>query len=381
MAPIAVLLLAGLLLASPSWARRPKPPNSPIDNISAQERFDPAQGSSRYPRLQALNPDPLIEQCLLGHSLSLLFAQLHSPCQTLDKDSHSAKEAAPLIRGTHAFAGKWFLVGVASDCLYLRENGYRVEATNVVVSVADSGLLLFSTFRPLEGICWNIKQSYFAGKTPGRYLLKGRAVPVDVVVGDTDYSSYAILYFQKNRKISAKLYGRTAEVANDALKKFEAAMTAIGISDDYIFYYPVYGFCSTADQFHILDGELPASVPPRRSLQAQDLNTRPETGGLCFPRWLIGNEYKGLLGGCRRASSGLSGADPPTPLYFPFLLSRNEIHGIAGVISGPTLHLCQDGLCGHSRNRNYQPFPSLCSHENKTRRPNLTLLIFAKKGY
>ncbi|XP_015687143.1 complement component C8 gamma chain [Protobothrops mucrosquamatus] len=194
MAPIAVLLLAGLLLASPSWAPRPKPSKSPIDNISAQEEFDPAR-----------------------------------------------------------FAGKWFLVGVASDCLYLRENGYRVEATNVVVSVTDSASLLFSTFRPLEGICWNIKQSYFAGETPGRFLLKGRSAPVDVVVGETDYSSYAILYFQKKCKISAKLYGRTAQVANVALKKFEAAMTAMGVTDDHIFYYPVYGFCSTADQFHILD--------------------------------------------------------------------------------------------------------------------------------
>uniref|UniRef100_A0A670ZA14 Lipocalin/cytosolic fatty-acid binding domain-containing protein n=1 Tax=Pseudonaja textilis TaxID=8673 RepID=A0A670ZA14_PSETE len=114
MAAIAVFLLAGLLLASPSWARRPKPSQSPIDKISAQEGFDPTR-----------------------------------------------------------FAGKWFLVGVASDCLYLRENGYQVEATNVVVSVRDRDSLHFSTFRPLEGICWNIKQNYFAGKAPGRFLLKG----------------------------------------------------------------------------------------------------------------------------------------------------------------------------------------------------------------
>ncbi|XP_034291965.1 complement component C8 gamma chain [Pantherophis guttatus] len=193
MAPIALLLLAGLLLASPSWARRPKPSKNSIDKISAQEQFDPAR-----------------------------------------------------------FAGKWFLVGVASDCLYLRENGYRVEATNVVVSI-DRDSLLFKTFRPLDGICWNIKQRYFADKTPGRFLLKGRGVTVDVVVGETDYSSYAILYFQKNRKISAKLYGRTAQVTSSVLKKFEAAMTALGISEDLIFYYPVYGFCSSADQFHILD--------------------------------------------------------------------------------------------------------------------------------
>ncbi|XP_063172556.1 complement component C8 gamma chain isoform X2 [Candoia aspera] len=197
MVPIAVLL-AGLVLASPSWAQKPRPSNSPIDKISAQEQFDPAR-----------------------------------------------------------FAGKWFLVGVASDCLYLRENSYRLEATHVVVSMIDRGTgpksLLFSTFRPLEGICWNIKQTYFASKTLGRFLLKGRGAPMAVVVGETDYSSYAILYLQKHRKISAKLYGRTAQVANDVLKKFEAAVAAIGMSEDLVFYYPVYGFCHLADQFHILD--------------------------------------------------------------------------------------------------------------------------------
>ncbi|XP_007427119.1 complement component C8 gamma chain [Python bivittatus] len=198
MAPIAVLLLSGLLLASPSWARKPRPTKGPIEKISAQAHFDPAR-----------------------------------------------------------FAGKWFLVGVASDCHYLRENSYRLEATNVVVSVTDSDAelksLRFSTFRPLEGICWNIKQTYFASRTPGRFLLKGRGAPVDVVVGETDYSGYTILYLQKNHKISAKLYGRTAQVTNNILKKFEAAVAAIGMSDDVTFYYPVYGFCNSADQFHILD--------------------------------------------------------------------------------------------------------------------------------
>lgn len=50
------------------------------------------------------------------------------------------------------FAGKWFLVGVASGCGYLSENSHRLEATNMVVSVADttpSDSLLVGTFRPL----------------------------------------------------------------------------------------------------------------------------------------------------------------------------------------------------------------------------------------
>ncbi|XP_066466581.1 complement component C8 gamma chain [Tiliqua scincoides] len=202
MAPAIFLFLSGLLLASPSSAqrrRKPAAPENPIDKIGAQANFDP-----------------------------------------------------------NLFAGKWFLVGVASKCNYLSENSHRLEATNMVVSVADatsSDSLLVGTFRPLDGICWNIKQAYFLTKTPGRYLLRSRSSPTDVVVGETDYRSYAIVYYQRKRKISAKLYGRTARVSDAIVAKFEERVTGVGLNEDLTYYFPAYGFCDSADQFHILDGE------------------------------------------------------------------------------------------------------------------------------
>ncbi|XP_061460037.1 complement component C8 gamma chain [Rhineura floridana] len=200
MAPTAFLLLSGLLLVSLSCAQhRKKPPRleNPIDKISVQANFDPGQ-----------------------------------------------------------FAGKWFLVGVASRCSYLSENSHRLEATNVVISATGAspqGSLLISTFRLLDGICWNIKQIYFPTKIPGRFLLKGRGSPVDVAVGETDYSSYTIVYYQKARKISAKLYGRTARVSDAIMAKFEQRVAGVGLNEDLTYFFPVYGFCDSADQFHILD--------------------------------------------------------------------------------------------------------------------------------
>ncbi|CAI5789379.1 Hypothetical predicted protein [Podarcis lilfordi] len=114
------VLLLPLLLAAPGAARRPQKrpaPENPIDKIDVQANFDLGQ-----------------------------------------------------------FAGKWFLVGVASQCSYLSENSHRLEATNLVVSVggaSSQGSLLVSTFRPLDGVCWNIQQTYFPTKIPGRFLLKG----------------------------------------------------------------------------------------------------------------------------------------------------------------------------------------------------------------
>ncbi|XP_033022275.1 complement component C8 gamma chain [Lacerta agilis] len=193
------VLLLPLLLAAPGAAQRPQKrpaPENPIDKIDVQANFDLGQ-----------------------------------------------------------FAGKWFLVGVASQCSYLSENSHRLEATNLVVSVggaSSQGSLLVSTFHPLDGVCWNIQQTYFPTKVPGRFLLKGRGSPVDVVVAETDYSSYAIVYYQKDRKISAKLYGRAVRVNDAVTAKFEQRVAGIGLNEDTTYYFPVYGFCDSADQFHIL---------------------------------------------------------------------------------------------------------------------------------
>ncbi|XP_034986152.2 complement component C8 gamma chain isoform X3 [Zootoca vivipara] len=160
------VLLLPLLLAAPGAAQGPKKrpaPENPIDKIDVQANFDLGQ-----------------------------------------------------------FAGKWFLVGVASQCSYLSENSHRLEATNLVVSVggpSSQGSLLVSTFRPLDGVCWNIQQTYFPTKIPGRFLLKGRAIRV-----------------------------------NDAVTaKFEQRVTGLGLNEDTTYYFPVYGFCDSADQFHILN--------------------------------------------------------------------------------------------------------------------------------
>nr|XP_056716939.1 complement component C8 gamma chain [Euleptes europaea] len=195
---IFLLIVSGLLLISPSYARRKPPPQeNPIDKIRAQADFNPTQ-----------------------------------------------------------FAGKWYLVGVASRCGHLRDNSHRLEPVNIMASVISSThqtSMLISTFRPLDGICWNIKQVYFPAKTPGRFLLKGRDRPIDIVIGDTDYTSYAIVFYQKSRQISVKLYARTIQISDSITAKFEQLLAGVGLNDDFTYYFPTYGFCDSADQFHILD--------------------------------------------------------------------------------------------------------------------------------
>ncbi|KAF1669722.1 CO8G protein, partial [Pygoscelis papua] len=155
-------------------------------------------------------------------------------------------------------AGKWFLVGMASRCSYLAEHSHELEATAVTVTVLDGQSLAISTFRKLDGMCWEIRQHYLPAQAHGRFLLKGRGYggKVGVVVGETDHSSYAILYYQKGQSISVKLYGRSVRVSDAVVDKFEQRVSAVGLSEDMTYYFPTYGFCDSADEFHVLDGEL-----------------------------------------------------------------------------------------------------------------------------
>ncbi|XP_055649314.1 complement component C8 gamma chain [Falco peregrinus] len=211
MAGLGSLLLLGLLLAAPPGPalglglgpgrrQRPPPPQSPLEKVAAQENLS-------LPQL----------------------------------------------------AGRWFLVGMASRCSYLAEHSHRLEATAVTVTILDGQSLAISTFRKLDGMCWEIRQRYLPAQAHGRFLLKGRGYgsKVDVVVGETDHSSYAILYYQKGRSISVKLYGRTSRVSDTVADKFEQHVRAVGLSEDVTYYFPTYGFCDSADEFHTLDETKP----------------------------------------------------------------------------------------------------------------------------
>ncbi|XP_036607742.1 complement component C8 gamma chain isoform X2 [Trichosurus vulpecula] len=155
----------------------------------------------------------------------------------------------------HQFSGTWLLVAVASKCNHLLESSHRLEATLMQVAVSGPALAV-DTFRKLDGICWQIKQKYEPTQLQGRYHLQGRrrrSSGVEVVVGDTDYHQYAILYYQRDQQFSIKLYARSFPVSDDILSKYEQHVTDATLSDDFTFYFPTYGFCNSSHDFQILD--------------------------------------------------------------------------------------------------------------------------------
>ncbi|XP_025331671.3 complement component C8 gamma chain isoform X1 [Canis lupus dingo] len=154
----------------------------------------------------------------------------------------------------HQFAGTWLLVAVASSCRFLQEQGHRAEATllHVVPQGADMAV---STFQKLDGICWQVRQLYRDGEVLGRFLLQARGArgAVNMVVGETDYQGFAILYLEQKRQLSVKLYARSLPPSDSALSAFEQRIQRVNLTEDHVLFFPKYGFCEAADQFHVLD--------------------------------------------------------------------------------------------------------------------------------
>ncbi|KAM5330787.1 complement component C8 gamma chain [Glossophaga mutica] len=152
------------------------------------------------------------------------------------------------------FAGTWFLAAVASSCPFLQEQGHRAEATTLQVDPQGTSMAV-NTLRKLDGICWQVRQLYRNTGVPGRFLLlaRGAGGPVQVAVGETDYSSFAVLYLERARRLSVKLYARSLPVDDLVVDTFEQRVQQANLTEDHILYFPKYGFCEAADQFHILD--------------------------------------------------------------------------------------------------------------------------------
>lgn len=153
------------------------------------------------------------------------------------------------------FAGVWRLFAIASKCSHLATNNHRLEA--VVVKVSDqTEAMRVNTLRKLDGICWDIKQEYKKAAIPGRFSRKNRGLTTDIVISETDYTNYAIVFFQQRRRITVKLYGRTTNINEAVQRKFRQLVLDNNIQDILIYKFPDYGFCETADEFHQLDDDV-----------------------------------------------------------------------------------------------------------------------------
>ncbi|KAM8732074.1 complement component C8 gamma chain [Acanthopagrus schlegelii] len=154
--------------------------------------------------------------------------------------------------------GIWYLLNTASKCSYLINHGTRVEPTvmNLTRSSDSDQILSVSTKTRHNHMCWEILQVYHVSPTPSRLTLKGSRpeLNTEIVIGETDYDSYAIMYYHKLGKITIKLYSRTVDdLSEPMLTKFEqlAAKQNLGLA--FLFPFPTYSHCGAVDQDHVIN--------------------------------------------------------------------------------------------------------------------------------
>ncbi|XP_047424670.1 complement component C8 gamma chain [Mugil cephalus] len=154
--------------------------------------------------------------------------------------------------------GTWYLLLAASKCSFLMTQGTKVEPTVMVLTrTPDSAQTLsVSTKTRHSHQCWEIRQVYTLTTTPGRLTLKGARpeMNTEIVVGETDYTSYAIIYYQKRGKMTMKLYSRSLDnLSEPMLAKFEQLSEKQGMGLAYLFPFPTYSHCGTVDEDHIIN--------------------------------------------------------------------------------------------------------------------------------
>jgi len=166
-------------------------------------------------------------------------------------------------------------VAVASSCRFLQEQGHRAEATLLRVA-AQGAAVAVSTFQKLDGICWQVRQLYSDTGVPGRFLLQARGArrAVGVVVGETDYQGFAVLYLEQKRRLSVKLYTRSFPASDSALSAFEQGTQRANLTEDHILFFPKYGKPPPVAGLVLPVCPAPATPDPCLGLQ---VSARPQT--------------------------------------------------------------------------------------------------------
>ncbi|KAA8580865.1 hypothetical protein FQN60_013823 [Etheostoma spectabile] len=179
-------------------------------------------------------------------------------------------------------AGTWYLLNTASKCSYLMTHGTKVEPTVMTLTHSSAQTLSVSTKTRHNHQCWEILQVYDLTPTTGKLTLQGTRpeLNTEIVIGETDYNSYAIMYYQKLGKMTMKLYGgflsydalvwyfrsksqvvvliffysaRSVDnLSEPMLTKFEQLAEKQGLGLAYLFPFPNYSHCGDVDKDHVI---------------------------------------------------------------------------------------------------------------------------------
>lgn len=143
------------------------------------------------------------------------------------------------------FLGRWFTAGLASNSTWFREKKAKLSMCTSDVALTEDGSLNMTTTFLRKGQCETRSVELRPSSPPGAYVFTSpyKGSTLEMVVAETDYARYALLYSQGSPGSGldfrmATLYSRS-QSPEEALKAtFSSFAAARGFTEDCIVFLP-----------------------------------------------------------------------------------------------------------------------------------------------
>ncbi|XP_017283942.1 prostaglandin D2 synthase b, tandem duplicate 1 isoform X2 [Kryptolebias marmoratus] len=142
-------------------------------------------------------------------------------------------------------AGKWYLLGFASNAQWFVEHRDTMKAGTAMFTPTEVGDLDLSYSNlNTDGTCWRMTHLAKKTDTPGRFTFHSQAWnnDNDMRIVDVVYDNYALTYTIKTKEgvseVLIKLYSRSTEVSADLQQKFTQFSQNNGVLTENIVILP-----------------------------------------------------------------------------------------------------------------------------------------------
>ncbi|XP_077362076.1 lipocalin-like isoform X2 [Festucalex cinctus] len=163
----------------------------------------------------------------------------------------SAEVIPPTDFNVQGIAGKWYLIGFASNGQwFVRHRASMKMGTAMLNATADGDLEISYASLKSDGTCWRMNNLAKKTDMPGKFTYTSWGNENDMRVVDVKYDQYALIHTVKidgdHPTVVNKLYGREVELSQDLLEKFRQFSLETGILFENIALLPQNGECTAA---------------------------------------------------------------------------------------------------------------------------------------
>ncbi|XP_076606782.1 lipocalin-like [Chaetodon auriga] len=157
----------------------------------------------------------------------------------------SAEVVPPADFNVEAMAGKWYLIGFATNAQWFVSRRASMKVgTAMLTPTADGDLDLSYSSLNSDGSCWRMNNLAKKTDMPGKFTYTSErwGNENDMRVVDVKYDEYALIHTIKTKggvpTVVNKLYGRGMDLSADLREKFRQFSLESGVQPDNIAFLP-----------------------------------------------------------------------------------------------------------------------------------------------